>query len=129
MQFIKDLVKKYRNFILYGVFGVIAAGLDYGICFLINHAGVSLELASIIGNVCGFFFTFSTNTFVNFKKYDRIVFRFISYILICLIGWGLSTLILHLFKDSVNNYILKVVAMAVSAVIQYFLNKFITYRK
>ena len=104
--------------------------IDYG-AFLVLTAAAEFppEAASMIGNVCGFIFTFFTNTYLNFKKKDAFLKRFLLYFLICACGWGISTLLIHCFKELVNQYILKIAVMAVVTLFQYFMNKFITYRK
>lgn len=127
---IRTLFEKHRNFILYGLFGGAAALIDYGAFWALTAATeLPPEAASIIGNVCGFIFTFFTNTYLNFKKKDAFLKRFLLYFLICACGWGISTLLIHCFKDLINQYILKVAVMALVMLFQYFMNKFITFRK
>ncbi len=130
-QLIKKAYKRFRNFILYGVFGAIAAALDYGVFFILTYSGLisAPEAAGFVGNICGFLFTFFTNTFVNFKKNDAMFKRFIMYFLICACGWGISALLIHIFKNIINVYVLKIFVMAIVTVFQYFMNKYITYRK
>lgn len=129
-KLIRSFFERHRNFILYGIFGLTAALIDYGV-FTIFAAAVGLapEAASIIGNVCGFIFTFFTNTFLNFKKKDHFIRRFLLYFFICACGWGISTLLIHCFKDLLNQYILKMAVMVIVTLFQYLMNKFITYRK
>lgn len=129
-QLIVSLYNKYRNFILYGFFGAAAAVIDYLIYTLLLYLNVfSLpEICSVIGNVCGFIFTFTTNTFLNFKKKDAFFRRFISYAAICIAGSAVSTLLIYLFKDIVNLYILKIAVMVIICIAQYLLNKIITYK-
>lgn len=129
-QLIVSLYNKYRNFILYGFFGSAAAVIDYLVYTLLLYLNVfSLpEICSVIGNVCGFIFTFTTNTFLNFKKKDAFFRRFISYAAICIAGSAVSTLLIYIFKDIVNLYILKIAVMVIICIAQYLLNKIITYK-
>ncbi len=119
-----------RNLVLYGVFGLSAAVLDYAIFFVLNNWGnVYPEIASLTGNICGFLFTFSCNTFFNFKKANHILFRFISYLCISMGGMTLSTLLIHYTKSFANIYYLKAaLVLFVIPAIQFILNKKITYR-
>lgn len=137
MKFIKGLYDTvcirfpwFKNFILYGIFGLSAAVIDYAIFFaLTRFAAFSPEIASLSGNIIGFLFTFFCNTFFNFKKSTHIVFRFISYLSITIGGMALSTLLIHYAKDMVNVYLLKaVLVLFVIPVIQFIFNKKITYR-
>ena len=119
-----------HNFVLYAVIGVLAACLDYSIFWSVWHfTGLSPEISSLIGNLCGFLFTFTGNTFYNFKKSTHVVFRFVSYFLITIGGMTLSTLLIHYAKTLMNVHLLKaVLVLFVIPAIQFILNKTITYR-
>lgn len=117
-----------KQFILYILFGLCAALLEYGIFSSLILLKMLPEYSNIIGALSGFCFTFSCNTFFNFQKRDRLLRRFISYGLICLSGIGLSTLLITLFKNTMNIYLLKFLCMVLVACIQFTLNKVITYR-
>ena len=129
-NFITELYNKHRNLILYGFFGAAAAGIDYLVYILLVYFNIFAypEIASITGNLCGFIFTFLTNTLINFKKRDAYLKRFISYALICIAGSAVSTLLIYLLKGFINVYILKICVMMVVCGTQYLLNKFITYK-
>jgi dolichol-phosphate mannosyltransferase len=117
------------NVILYGIIGVIAAIIDFGIFTLFNAATNSRipEMANVIGAVTGFFVSFSLNTFFNFEKKDRLMFRFVSYGLVCLFGAFLTTTIIHFLKDLMNLSLLKIICICGVSIIQFILNKLITY--
>jgi dolichol-phosphate mannosyltransferase len=118
-----------RNIFLYGVFGGVAAGIDYGV-FTLSTAvgGVAPEVANVLGGLCGFTFTFLANTFLNFRKPDRILRRLASYGGICLIGLALSTSAITLLKDVMDLYVLKAVVLVVVSALQFVLNRTFTYR-
>ena len=130
MTHIVSLYKKHRNFILYALFGAAAAVIDYVISAILIHFAVfdKPEICSLIGNVCGFIFTFVTNTLVNFKKRSEYMKTFASYAAICIAGTLISTLLIHLLKSSMNIYVLKFVVMIFVCLLQYFLNRTITYK-
>lgn len=130
MTHIVSLYKKHRNFILYALFGAAAAVIDYVISAILIHFAVfdKPEICSFIGNVCGFIFTFMTNTLVNFKKRSEYMKTFASYAAICIAGSLISTLLIHLLKSSMNIYVLKFVVMIFVCLLQYFLNRTITYK-
>lgn len=130
MTHIVSLYKKHRNFILYALFGAAAAVIDYVISAIMIHFAVfdKPEICSLIGNVCGFIFTFMTNTLVNFKKRSEYMKTFASYAAICIAGSLISTLLIHILKSSMNIYVLKFVVMIFVCLLQYFLNRTITYK-
>ena len=86
------------------------------------------EIANICGAVLGFLFTFVTNTFLNFKKNDKLIRRFSTYLLICVGGMVTSTLCISLLKDVMNIYVLKLLLLIVISIAQFMLNKVITYK-
>lgn len=135
VSYIKTLFRllfiRFRGFLLYGFFGLCAAVADYGISLLINHlTGGSCEvLAAVSGAAAGLFLTFFLNTFFNFKKTDRLLGRFASYTAICLTGLGITALTTYLFQGRIPFAALKLICIVGTAAYQFFLNKYITYRK
>ena len=118
----------FKNLVLYGVFGGIAAGIDYGVfSLLIGLLDMSPVIANIAGAVCGFIFTFVANTFFNFKKTSGIFRRLLSYGIICLIGMGISSGVLFLLGDVMNVFWLKLLLLAAVSLLQFFLNRRFTY--
>lgn len=117
-----------KNTLLYVLFGLIGLAVDFSVFSLFLNV-FSVEISNILGAGSGFVFTFSTNTFLNFQKRDRLFARFMSYLCICLVGTIVSTIVINLLKDAMVVYVAKLLAMAVAFIIQFVLNKFITYGK
>lgn len=117
-----------RELFLYGVIGGAAAVLDYSVFLIFLHFGLAAELSSLLGQGAGFLLSFFGNTFLNFKKTDRLFMRFLLYLSVCLAGMALSTLLIFLLKNLMNLYALKLLCLILSAGLQFLLNKFITYR-
>ena len=121
--------KILRNLFLYGLFGVVAAGIDFGVFTLVTAGSLATpEAANVLGGLCGFAFTFLTNTFLNFRKSDRLFRRFLTYGAVCLFGLALSTATISLLKTQVDLYLLKAVVLVAVSGIQFVLNRTITYR-
>ena len=120
-----------RNIFLYGVFGVLAFVLDYSVSLGLAKTVMKEvpEAASIIGNIAGFIFTFTTNTFWNFKVKGKFLARAASYGGITLLGMGISTACIHLFKNSMNFALLKLIVLVFVSAMQFVLNKLITYNE
>ena len=125
----KNLIALLKNLILYGLIGGTAAVLDYGIFALVNHLSGSTipEISSICGQTVGFIFSFTLNTFINFKKTDKLLKRFLSYLVIVLIGMAITTVAIYLLKNIIDIYLLKFLCLVVVSLIQFILNKTITY--
>lgn len=117
-----------RNLVLYGFIGGLAAGVDFGVFYLLNMH-ISEYIANIIAMHVGAIVSFTLNAKFNFQKTDKLIQRFLSYYLIVLCGMGLSSCIFWAFDffiDSEN--IIKVISMIIVAGVQFFLNKFITFK-
>ena len=110
MTHIVSLYKKIPQLYSLCSFGASAAVIDYVISAIFIHFAVfdKPEICSLIGNVCGFIFTFMTNTLVNFKKRSEYMKTFASYATICIAGSLISTLLIHLLKSSMNIYIFEI---------------------
>lgn len=118
-----------KNFVLYGIFGVLAAMIEFGVfSALIAVKVIPEELVNVIGQLCGFAFSFTTNTFLNFKKTDKLFKRFLSYGGICLLGLAFTTVVIALLKNVVEIHALKLCCMVFVAFAQFVLNKLITYK-
>ena len=121
-----------RNLILYGVIGCFCAALDFGIFTLLCHYEVMPYLwANVVSVSIGLTVSFMLNRSINFKVKDKTTQRFLSFYVIGLIGLGISSLMLWLMVDMMHwdKMMCKLVAILFVALIQFLLNKFITFRQ
>lgn len=131
----KELIKKYlpliKEMFLYGIIGVISAGLDTLIFHLLtSKAGMYSLYANMISVPIGICVSFTLNLFFNFKTKDHILRRFISFFCVGMFGLLLSELILALGESKDwNMLITKIASVVIVAIVQYLLNKFISFRK
>lgn len=132
-----DRIPKYdllKNIFLYGFFGVCAAVLELGVDKLLYLTPMWPMLVTVIGAVAGFLFTFTTNTFLNFKKTDNLFKRFISYGLIAGIGIAFKALVMLLcyqiynISDTVPEFIMNIILVFGVAAVQFVFNKLFTYK-
>jgi putative flippase GtrA len=144
---IGQLYSKYRNFVLYGIIGLISAGLDFviytsliqmGVVYLLsNIIGIHLSniivihLSNIIGIHCGIFCSFILNRYYNFKVKDNVFYRFLSFYAVGLLGLLVSSGLLWLLVTKIawNEIHAKLITIIVVAIFQFIVNKFITFRK
>lgn len=116
------------KYILIGVLGLI---VDFGIYGLLTHLQMNVELANVISSSCGIINNFLWNSFINFRVYDRFFLRFISYFLIGQLTTIFTTFSLFIFVDKLgfDNLLVKIAATFVATLIQFIINKLITFRK
>ena len=126
---LRELFFRYRNFLLYAIIGGFCAALDFAVysvlCFILPYLW-----ANVISTHCGIFCSFLLNRQFNFKVKNKTVIRFLSFYIVGLIGLGISSLLLYLLVDiaSLNELVCKLLTIVLVAIIQFILNKFITFK-
>ena len=130
-NFLVIIYQRSRNLILYGIIGGFCSALDFVIYTLLCHFDVLPYLwANVISVHIGIFTSFVLNRQLNFKIKDKIPQRFISFYLVGLTGLGISSLMLYLMVDYayLNEIVCKLITIVIVALVQYFLNKYITFK-
>lgn len=125
-----SLYYRFRNLILYGIIGGFCAGLDFIVFSLLCRSDIMPYLwANVISIHCGIFCSFILNRGYNFRVKDKVLRRFLSFYIVGLIGLGISELMLYLMVDIAqwNEIACKLMSIVVVALVQYILNRFITF--
>ena len=128
---VKQLYYRFRNLILYGIIGGFCAALDFGVYSVLCYWDFMPYLwANIISIHIGIFTSFVLNRSLNFKVKDKVTTRFLSFYTVGLVGLGISELMLYLMvtKGGWNEIVCKLISIVVVALIQFLLNKYITFR-
>ena len=131
-QTLKQLYHRFRNLILYGLIGIFCAGLDFSIYTLLCHFAIMSYLcANIISIHVVIFCSFILNRSINFKVKDRVTVRFLSFYAVGLTGLGISELMLYLLVTlcGIEEVPGKLLSIIVVALVQFMLNKYITFSK
>lgn len=121
---------RYRTLILYAIIGGSCSLLDFVIYSVLCYYNALPYLwANVISTHCGIFCSFFLNRGVNFRVKDKTVRRFIVFYLVGLVGLGISELMLYLMVDLAqwNEIVCKPISIIVVALVQYFLNRYITF--
>lgn len=130
-QLIKTTYSRFRTLILYGIIGGFCASLDFASYTILCHFDILPYLwANVISIHCGIICSFFLNRGVNFKVKDKPWLRFLSFYMVGLVGLGISELMLYLMVDLAawNEIASKLISVVVVALVQYLLNKFITFK-
>ena len=130
-KLITELYQRFRNLILYGIIGGFCSALDFVIYTVLCHYDVMPYLwANVISVHIGIFTSFILNRQLNFKIKDKTPQRFLSFYLVGLTGLGISSLMLYLMVDYANwnEIVCKLITIIVVALVQFFLNKYITFK-
>lgn len=116
------------KYVLIGVLGLV---IDFGAYTILTYFKVNVEVANIISSTCGIINNFFWNSYINFKVHNRLLLRFISYFLVGQITTVFTTVSLFIFVTKLGfpHLIVKAVATFIATLIQFMINKVITFRK
>ena len=129
---IKSLACRYRQLIVYCVIGCTGATLDFIIyAILTSSVGMHYQFANFISVSFGIINNFFWNCHLNFKMKDRMLLRLFSFYLVGMFGCALSAGLLWLFIEvmGLNSLVAKFGTIFFVTVVQFCLNKFITFKK
>jgi len=131
-EIIIKLYNQFRNLILYGLIGGFCAALDFAVYTVLCECDIMPYLwANVISIHVGIFTSFVLNRSFNFKVKDKATVRFLSFYTVGLIGLGISELMLYLMVTigEMNELVCKLISIVVVALIQFLLNKYITFKR
>ena len=126
-----NLLQNNKQLIKYGIIGCFCVGIDFIVySFLVQIVKMPYLYANVIGVHCGILASFFLNRHFTFQVKNRILLRFISFYAIGLIGLAISSglLILLIEKLAFNELVSKAFTVVVVALIQFILNKYISFR-
>jgi len=121
-----------RIFVVYCAIGMMGVSIDYcSYLALVNWFGVHYLLANAMSTSLGIINNFMFNSFFNFRVQDRFWRRFVSFYSIGLLGLAVSSLLLYIlvgyFRFGPN--LSKLATLVVVVLLQYNLNRLISFRK
>ena len=138
----KDFLFQKRQFLLYCVIGATCTCIDLGIFSALVRTGVlkplltdtkihDYQVANLISYTCGTVCSFFLNAHFNFRMTDRMAQRLVSFLIVGLVGYLVSAGLLHVLVEhfELNTYLSKAATLVVVVLIQYNLNKLISFRK
>lgn len=128
----KRQVKRCRELIVYCMIGCTGAGLDFAIYAALAYwSGMHYQIANFISVSFGILNNFFLNYFFNFKAKGRMLVRLVCFYSIGMFGWVLSVFGLWMFIERIgmNAIAAKLGTIVFVTIVQFCLNKFITFRK
>lgn len=131
-ELISTLFARYRHLILYGIIGCCTATLDFLVFTgLTSWTPVHYILANVISCSTGILCSFLLNRKYNFKVTDHTFRRMAIFFAVGIFGLFLSSVLLHFFVDNLhwNELVSKLSSIVVVVLIQFFLNKYISFRE
>ncbi|MBQ4647444.1 MAG: GtrA family protein [Candidatus Gastranaerophilales bacterium] len=124
--------KKRFEFIRYCAIGCSGALLDF-LCYtlLVKIFSLHYLIANILSVSVGITNNFFLNAFLNFKVTNKLLKRYLTFFAVGIFGLAISELLLYVLveKNLVNEIIAKIATIFVITFVQFFLNKFITFKQ
>ena len=131
MRALLNIILTNKQLIKYAIIGCFCAGLDFLIySFLVQIINMPYLHANVISIHCGIFTSFFLNRHFTFKIKNKILLRFFSFYVVGLIGLAISSGLLILLVENIglNKLVSKAFSVIVVALIQFMLNKYISFR-
>ena len=127
---LRSIYRSHRHFFLYALFGVVSTGMEFGV-FALLYRCMPYLWANVIAFHLGILCSFILNRNINFRKEDKTILRFGIFYGVQIICLLLNSLILYLCVDlgHWNPLIAKALSIVLTALLPFFLNKYITFGK
>ena len=128
----KNLLLQNKQFLLYCVIGASGVTLDFGVYSLLVKTGLlDYQAANAVGYASGTLLSFLLNARFNFRVTDKLAFRLISFFGVAFAGWLASAAALQLLIGhfGFDKYLSKAATLFVVVLLQYNLNRLVSFRK
>ena len=145
---IKRLWDKYKEYILYVIFGVLTTVVNYVVYFIVtlvfklnvtvNMFGHESNLGILIANVVAWivavafsFVTTKTWVFESKTRGSKVVKEIIEFVTARLLTLGIEEVMLVVFVNILgfNDIVIKLIASVITVVLNYIFSKFIIFKK
>lgn len=128
----KNRLLQHRQFLLYCVIGgcgTVLTCLTYAV--LVKFAGLDYQVANAIGYTAGTVLSFILNYRYNFQLTDQPLRRFAIFFAVALVGLAVSAGLLHVLIGHyrLNIYTTYLIVIFVVVLLQYNLNRLLSFRK
>ncbi len=146
MNYLERLYNRYREFILYIVFGIMTTLVDVAVYwplfFAFPDSPAFIIVANCIAWVCAVLFAFAVNKFIVFsdknKQIKTVILQLLSFAGGRVLSLGIETLILLAgdaivkmlsFDSGIIAYLPKLAAQIFVVIINYVISKFLVFKK
>lgn len=128
------MLKKYKETILYVIFGVTTTAVDWIVYTVSRYLGVSYFIATFLSWFTAVLFAFITNrsfVFVSKSKGLEILKECVEFFISRLASGAMNLCLMMLFVDvlHINEFISKAVLSVLVMMLNYLLSKFLIFKK
>ncbi|HDX0899090.1 MULTISPECIES: GtrA family protein [Stenotrophomonas] len=121
---------RLKQFIIYAICGGTGVTLDLTTYTTLIYFGWNYQLANAIGYAAGTLVSFLLNRHFTFKTYDQTLRRLALFFGTALLGYLISSALLYLLVAvlQLSPLVSKLVTLAVVLILQFSLNRAVTFR-
>lgn len=119
-------MKIFAKYVSFGLIGVFA---DYIVFYALIKLGEDYQISNFLGYFSGTALSFFLNRNYNFSVKDKVFIRLTYFYLTALVGYLLSVILLHVSVELflLSPEISKILTLPFVAIVQFFLNKKISF--
>jgi len=132
MKLLRDALAdaRLRQFVLYAICGGTGVGVDLALYSSLIWAECNYQVANAVGYAAGTLASFALNRHFTFKTYDKTLRRLGLFFATAFLGYLVSGTLLWLLVGRLdwNPLLAKLATLAVVLVLQFSLNRAITFR-
>lgn len=131
----KKILKKYKELILYIVFGILTTLINIGVFYLLDKIGINVYINNTIAWVISVLFAFITNKIFVFESKSlnsKVLFKEgLSFFLARVLSYFIDmfTIFLLFQMMGVNKIIAKIISNVIVIIINYLLSKLVIFKK
>lgn len=135
MEKIKELFKKYREPILYIIFGGFTTLVNYVIYIALRFLNVDIYVTNICAWIGAVLFAYFTNRGIVFnsqsKKFDERVKEILSFYAARVFSLLIEMLMLYIFVTlmQLNEFLMKLLIQFIVIALNYIFSKFFIFKK
>lgn len=124
-------MSKFKEFIKYCMIAAIGGIIDLLLFIMLHtYTGIHIQIVNLVSMFTGVTTNFILNYHFNFKAHSKFFRRYFSFLTIGTAGFLVVSIAVFIFVQQLgwNAIIVKISATMFATVIQYLLNRYISFR-
>lgn len=124
-------MSKFKEFIKYCMIAAVGGIIDLLLFIMLHtYTGIHIQIVNLVSMLTGVTTNFILNYHFNFKAHSKFFRRYFSFLTIGTAGFLVVSIAVFIFVQQLgwNAIIVKISATMFATVIQYLLNRYISFR-
>lgn len=124
-------MSKFKEFIKYCMIAAVGGILDLLLFIMLHtYTGIHIQIVNLVSMFTGVTTNFILNYHFNFKAHSKFFRRYFSFLTIGTAGFLVVSIAVFIFVQQLgwNAIIVKISATMFATVIQYLLNRYVSFR-